>query len=393
MAFEERAADLTRYRDGLLSDVLPFWLRHGLDPDHGGYFTSLDQDGSVIDTDKAIWPQGRFAWLLATLYHNFEPRPEWIETARSGIDFLSRHGFDADGRMFFLVTRDGQPLRKRRYVFSESFAALAFAAYAQAAGDGTAADRAGALARQFRRYAFTPGLLEPKVNPDVRPAQALGPHMIMINLGQELRRCIGDPDANAWIDESINAIRRYFMKPELRAVLEMAAPDGGLIDHFDGRTLTPGHAIEAAWFILEEARHRGNDGALRETGLQILEWMWDWGWDREYGGIYYFRDVKGLPVQEYWHDMKFWWAHNETVIATLLAYRLTGDAAWLEKYRLVRDWSYAHFPDPEYGEWFGYLHRDGSVSVRLKGNHWKGPFHLPRMQWYCWRLLEQWDTP
>jgi N-acylglucosamine 2-epimerase len=49
----------------------------------------------------------------------------------------------------------------------------------------------------------------------------------------------------------------------------------------------------------------------------------------------------------------------------------------------VHDWAYAHFPDPVHGEWFGYLHRDGTISTRLKGSLWKGPFHLGRMQWYC----------
>jgi N-acylglucosamine 2-epimerase len=55
----------------------------------------------------------------------------------------------------------------------------------------------------------------------------------------------------------------------------------------------------------------------------------------------------------------------------------------------VHEWAYAHFPDREHGEWFGYLHRDGTVSTRLKGNVWKGPFHLPRMQWYCTLRIQE----
>ena len=93
------------------------------------------------------------------------------------------------------------------------------------------------------------------------------------------------------------------------------------------------------------------------------------------------------PVQEYWHDMKFWWPHNETIIATLLAHQLTNEPKYEQWHTMVHDWSYAHFPDEKHGEWFGYLHRDGRLSVRLKGNLWKGPFHLPRMLWYCSNLL------
>ena len=119
----------------------------------------------------------------------------------------------------------------------------------------------------------------------------------------------------------------------------------------------------------------------------MLDWMWARGWDQEFGGFLYFTDVHGKPVQEYWHDMKFWWPHNEAEIATLLAFHLTGDAKYAERHRQVRAYGLRTFHDPEFGEWFGYVHRDGRISSPLKGNLWKSPFHLPRMQLYCWNLL------
>ena len=167
----------------------------------------------------------------------------------------------------------------------------------------------------------------------------------------------------------------------------MVAPDGGIIDHAERRTLNPGHAMECAWFIMQEGRLRGNDSYVN-LGLQILEWMWARGWDSTHGGLLYFTDLRGLPVQEYWHDMKFWWPHCETIIATLLAWKLTGEARYAAMHQQVHDWSFAHFPDREHGEWFGYLHRDGSLSQPAKGNQFKGPFHLPRMLWICARELE-----
>ena len=169
--------------------------------------------------------------------------------------------------------------------------------------------------------------------------------------------------------------------------MECVAPDGGILDHHDGRTLNPGHAIECAWFIMHEGRHR-NDTRLIALGTRILDCMWARGWDAEHGGLLYFTDLKGLPVQEYWHDMKFWWPHNEAIIATLLAWKLTGNSRYAEMHRLVHDWSFQHFPDTKHGEWFGYLHRDGSLSSRAKGTMYKGPFHLPRMLWFCWRELD-----
>jgi N-acylglucosamine 2-epimerase len=379
------------YRDALLDDTLPFWIDHCVDLEYGGFTTALDRDGSLLDTDKGMWQQGRFAWLLATLYNTVEQRPEWLELARNGIDFIRRYGFDDDGRMFFVVTRDGRPLRKRRYVFSEAFAAIALATYARAANDDEAAHQSRDLFRSFVRYATTPGLLEPKGIPATRPSKSIGLLMLTINIAQVMRETIGQEDAehDQWIDRSIGEIRADFVKPDLEVVMETVGPNGEIIDHFDGRTLNPGHAVEAAWFILHEAKHRGNDPELVKLGTSMLDWMWKRGWDEEYGGLFYFRDLKGLPVQEYWHDMKFWWPHNEAIIATLLAYHLTGDEKYARWHRLVHDWAHGHFPDDEYGEWYGYLHRDGSISVPLKGNLWKGPFHIPRMQWYCWKLCEE----
>jgi N-acylglucosamine 2-epimerase len=216
----------------------------------------------------------------------------------------------------------------------------------------------------------------------------MGPRMIAIVTAQELRANLGDDAANGWIDRCIDEIRRYFVKADLRVVMESVGPNGEIVDHFDGRTLNPGHAIEGAWFIMHEGKLRG-DKALVRLGCDMLDWMWERGWDAQYGGILYFRDVYGKPVQEYWQDMKFWWPHNETIIAALLAYQLTGDPKYAQWHQQVHDWTYRHFPDPEYGEWYGYLHRDGRISVPLKGNLWKSFFHLPRMQWYCWRLLEE----
>ena len=378
------------YRDALLGDTMPFWLSHAVDREFGGFLISLGRDGAVIDTDKGIWSQARFTWMLATLCNELPDRPEvaqWRDAAAHGIEFLRAHAFADDGRMWFQVTRDGRPLRRRRYVFTESFGAIAFAAWARASGDDAAADEARRLFRLMLDHLHTPGLITPKHEPGTRPMQGLAGPMIIIATAQALRDTIDEPLANEAIDGAIETIRRVHLNHELGAVLEVAGPDGALLDCFDGRTLNPGHAIEAAWFVLAEAHRRGDD-ALIEVGTKMLDWSWERGWDRDHGGILYFVDVNGGPVQEYWHDMKFWWVHAEAIIATLWAYRKTGDERYLDRHAEVHDWAHSHFKDPDHPEWFGYLHRDGRISVDLKGNLWKGPFHIPRMQLLSWKLLD-----
>ncbi len=380
------------YHHGLLDDTVRFWFPRAIDQQHGGFLHCFDRDGTLLDSDKSVWAQGRMAWMLLTLHNTVEARPEWLAWGKSGLDFLDRHGFADDGRMFFHVARDGQPIRQRRYAYSEAFAAIAHAAYARATGSDRSAQRARDLFAHFVRWNFTPGLMPAKYA-DTRPTIGMGPRMITIVTAQELRGNLGpDPQLDAWIDRCIDEIRRCFVKPDRQCVMETVAPDGQIVDHFDGRLLNPGHAIEGAWFIMLEGKLR-QDRDLVRLGCQMLDWMWKRGWDAEHGGIFYFRDLDGKPVQEYWHDMKFWWPHDEAIIATLLAWILTGDPKYAGWHHQVHDWSHAHFADPEHGEWFGYLHRDGRLSVPLKGNLWKSFFHHPRMQWLCRQLLDQPVTP
>ncbi|MEZ6139439.1 MAG: AGE family epimerase/isomerase [Zavarzinella sp.] len=367
-----------------------------MDHEHGGYLTALDRDGTVIDTDKSVWFQGRGAWMFSTLFNTSEKKSEWLDAAKSGIDFLRQHGASPTGKLYFTVTRDGQPLRLRRYVYSEAFAAMANAAYARATGDERAATDAQHYFVTYLEYSFGNGKSLPKTDPTTRPTLGIGPYMFCLATAQELRAHLGEVitlqrTCTEWIDWSIEQIEKHFLKVEYEALLEVVGADGEVLDHFDGRQLNPGHALECAWFIMHEGRHRGNQHYI-ELGLQILDWMWKRGWDEQYGGIFYFRDLKNKPVQEYWHDMKFWWPHCEAIIATLLAWKLTGQPRYAEWHRQVHDWSFQNFPDPEYGEWYGYLHRDGRISTTLKGNMWKGPYHLPRMLWYCWQLLEPAST-
>lgn len=366
-----------RYRNDLLNDILPFWLEHGLDRVNGGVYTCLDRKGNLMDSTKSVWFQGRCAFVFASAYNNIEQRPEYLEMAKSCIDFIEAHCFDTDGRMFFEVTADGRPLRKRRYVFSECFATIAMSEYALATGDITYAEKALRLFKETLRFINTPGILEPKYLP-TQPARGHSITMILINTAACVRRAIADPELDAQIERSITELD-LFIHPEYKALLEMVAPDGKLIDTIAGRVINPGHCIETAWFLLEEAKHRGWDPTIRDMALQILDWSWEWGWDNEFGGIINFRDCKGFPAQDYSQDMKFWWPQTEAIIASLYAYEATGDQKYLQMHAMANDWAYEHLPDPAYGEWFGYLHRDGSVAQPAKGNLFKGPFHIPRM--------------
>lgn len=378
------------YRSDLTENILPFWFKHGLDTVNGGIYTCLDRDGSLYDTTKSVWFQGRFAFVCAYAYNNVEQRSEYLDAARRTIDFIEAHCADNDGHMYFEVTADGSPLRKRRYVFSESFAAIAMSEYAIATGNREYAEKSLRIFRDMQRMLNTPGYLPAKYEEGV---EMIGHSitMILINVGARIRDAFeqlgmtGDwmQTLQGQIDESIAALKHKFLHPEFKALLETVKPDGEFIDTQIGRIINPGHCIETAWFLLEEARYRkakGQDGSeIEQLALQILDWSWDWGWDKQYGGLINFRDCKNWPCQDYSQDMKFWWPQTEAIICTLYAYYTTNDEKYLKMHREVSEWTYGHFPDHEHGEWYGYLHRDGTVAQPAKGNIFKGPFHIPRM--------------
>lgn len=381
-----------RYYDELVNDVLPFWLKYGMDPVNGGIYTGLDRDGSLIESDKSVWFQGRALWTFCTAYEKVGRKQEYLDAATSLVHFLEDHCFDSDGRMFFRVTADGRPVIKRlRYFFSETFAIIGFAAYSRITGREEYKKKALELFDFVEKLRTSKGILIPKFNPEVEPSISFGGPMILLNVLSELRAAC--PEDSEKINRSmaglLEEVEKYFVRDDLKVVLEQCAPDGRFMEeHYEGRLLNPGHAIEGAWFIMNEGL-ASDDRHLIDLGLKMLDWMWSVGWDEECGGgIIQYRDAIGLPVSEYHQDMKFWWPQCEAAIATLMAYSITKENKWLCRFEMVDEYIEARFPDREYGEWFGYFHRDGSLATRIKGNLYKGPFHVPRMYMKCIEILD-----
>ena len=376
------------YKKDLTENIMPFWMKYGLDRENGGVYTCVDRDGSLMDTTKSVWFQGRFAFICSFAYNNVEKNQEWLDAAKSTLEFIEKHCFDEQGHMYFSVTAEGKPLRKRRYVFSETFAAIAMSEYALATGDQHWAKRAIQVFEDTQRFLATPGFLPAKFEADVK-LQGHSIVMILINVGSCIRKVVNDPKLTQQIDESIEKLKKYFIHPEFKCLLETVGENGEFIDTNMTRTINPGHCIETSWFIMEEAKLRGWDKPMLDMALQVFDWSWDWGWDKQYGGIINFRDCKNLPPQDYSQDMKFWWPQCETIIASLYAYLGTGDEKYLYRHERISEWTYAHFPDTEYGEWYGYLHRDGTVAQPAKGNLYKGPFHVPRMMIKGYMLCQE----
>ena len=387
---------LAMYQNELFNSCVPFWVRSEmLDRENGGIFTSLTREGKVYSRDKSVWFQGRCLWTFSRLTGLYGERAEWREIMDSCKRFLDEYCFDEDGRMFFLVTEDGRPLRKRRYFFSETFYIIGSAEYALATGDRKALEDARRVWKSVmdihRDPASDPFKIHPKVYSSTRPTRDFANPMILLNVTDVMRRC--DPENNALYEataqELATEIIRYFVKDEEKLVLESVGMNGEFLkDSSTTRVLNPGHAIEGSFFLMNQAEHTG-DEALFQKALDMMNWSLEAGWDKEYGGIVYYVDALGLPVVELEANLKLWWQHNEAICATLCAWKHTGDEQYFEWFERLTEYSFSHFPDREYGEWYGYLCRDGSVSADYKGSIYKGPFHTLRMLLTVCMLLEE----
>jgi N-acylglucosamine 2-epimerase len=376
-----------QYKSALLDDVLPFWERYSIDWENGGYFTCLNSDGSVFDTDKFVWLQARQVWTFSMLYNRLEPRTEWLEIANHGARFLCQHGIDEQGNWYFALDRSGNPLVQPYNIFSDCFAAMAFAQFSAASGDGAAANLAKQTFDNILKRKNNPKGIYNKLVPGTRPMKGFALPMILCNLTIELESLLPVDLVKAHINYAMHEVMNIFLDSKSLLVSENVSLDGKRVDSFEGRLLNPGHAIEAMWFMMDVGQRRGDQNLIHQAVDALLATL-AFGWDTEYGGIFYFLDRLGHPPQQLEWDQKLWWVHLETLVALAMGYRLTGRTECWDWYKQVHAYTWKYFPDPQHGEWYGYLTRQGKVLLPLKGGKWKGCFHLPRALYRSWQEFE-----
>ena len=380
----------SRYKRELLENCLPFWLEHSQDKEYGGYFSCLNRDGSVYDTDKFIWLQGREVWMFAMLYNNVEKNRQWLDCAIQGAEFLKKYGHDENWDFYFSLNREGRPLVQPYNIFSNTFACMAFAQLAKATGNDEYAQIARRIFGRILERRSNPKGQWCKAYPGTRPMKDFALPMIICNMALEIEDILEDKSVlEQTIDTCLHEVFDVFYQPELGCMLEnVSSVDGSPVDCFEGREINPGHDLEALWFMMNLGVRRG-DKALIEKCVEIALRVIELDWDKEFGGIYYFLDVKGVPQQKLEWDQKLWWVHIESAIAMLKGYQLTGNEKCLDWFLKLDAYLWNNFKDKEYPEWYGYLNRRGEVLLPLKGGKWKGCFHVPRGLYQIWQLAEK----
>ena len=319
-----------QYRNELLDNVLPFWLEHSQDLEFGGYFTCLDRKGGVFDTDKFIWLQGREVWMFSMLYNKVEKRHEWLDCAVQGGEFLKKYGHDGNYNWYFSLDRSGRPLVEPYNIFSYTFATMAFGQLSLATGNQEYADIAKKTFEIILSKVSNPKGKWNKLHPGTRNLKNFALPMILCNLALEIEHLLDPGYLEQTMETCIHEVMDVFYRPELGGIIvENVDMDGNLVDCFEGRQVTPGHAIEAMWFIMDLGKRLNRPELIQQAMLTTLT-MLDYGWDKQCGGIYYFMDRNGCPPQQLEWDQKLWWVHIESLISLLKGYQLTGDKRCLE---------------------------------------------------------------
>ncbi len=366
-----------QYRELLLDGIVPFWMTHGVDAAHGGVLSCMQEDGTIISTDKFIWSQARFVWTCSALYNRVERRRAFLERAKATTEFLLAHGRDDHGRWVYRTSREGRTIEGATSIYSDCFVVYGLSEYLRATEDANLRTLARETFQTICRRVEEPDFREtaPYTLPPNRRNH--GVPMILTEVSNELARTTGDPGAEAAAREYVYRVMHRFVRPERRCLLEFLDRDYREVPGPEGTFIMPGHAIESMWFVLHWAL-RQNDKATAAKAVEVIRWHLEKGWDEEYGGLFLGIDAEGgTPFQAH-SDKKLWWPHTEALYALLLALELSGERWCSEWYYRVHEWAFTHFSMPGVGEWRQRLDRQGRPVTEVVALPVKDPFHLPR---------------
>jgi N-acylglucosamine 2-epimerase len=375
------------YRETLLEDVMPFWMRHALGSADGAINNCLDDAGNRVSTDRYLWSQGRAMWTFAALYNRIERRPEWLEVARRLAGYLSAHGRDAQGRWVYRLDAAGNVLDADISLYVDGFVMNGLGEYYRATGEPRAARLAAETCENVLTRLRSPGSygIAPYALPE--GGKALGIPMIFSFFCHNLGMALDRPDIGRAGRELAEEILRDFYVPEMDVVLEIVRSEGGRIDAPEGRVCIPGHVIEAMWFLITIFEATGETERIPRC-CDLIRRHLELGWDAEQGGLFLAVDVEGRePVAWKQPDCKPWWVPTEALVATAYAYRHTRQDWCLEWHRRIQEWAWNHYPVPS-GEWTQWLDRHGQ-KTGTAALPVKDPFHLPRALIYLVDQLER----
>ena len=373
------------YYHTLVDEVIPYWLKYAID-ESGAINNCLNEDGTIISKERYIWSQGRALWTFSALYNRIEKKKEYLDVANGLFNYLLNTGRDETGKWLYRFDEHGNVLDKDISIYVDGFVLIGMAEYYKATGD----ERAKQIA--IETYENTLWRINHPGSYEVAPyvikdgIKTHGVYMIFSYFYYQLGKAIGREDiCDSGYKLALEVINDFYVK-EKDAILEFVTVDGKFTDTPEGRACVPGHAIECMWFLISIFEDRNEKGNI-DLCSKIIRRHIELAFDKEKGGLILALDIDGKSPC-FWGKPTYkpWWVQAETLVATVYAYKHTGDEWFMDIHKQIKEFAFTHYPNG-YGEWYNWLDNDGNVG-ETAALPVKDPFHLPRALMMLTDILE-----
>lgn len=378
----------------LVGNILPFWIEHAIDREHGGFYGAVTNDLTVRnDVPRSAILCARILWTYAKAYGRLGDAA-YLDMARWAYAALTDIFWDREfGGVYWTVDAHGRPVMDRKHHYAQAFAIYGLCAYYVATGEAQSLALAQELFYLLEKHACDPvhgGYIEGSS----RRWEAL----------EDMRLSARDLDCRKSMNTMLHILEAY---TQLARLWEPACEaHRTLVEEFLQRIVHParthfwlffddawqslldhvsfGHDIEGSWLLVEAAGLHDDpelSAAACETAVSMADAVYERGIDED-GGLFYEAGPQGLV-----DDQKSWWVQAEAMVGFTNAYQLSGKGYCLQA--ALRCWKYirSHHIDRVQGGWYKVLHRDGTPDPEsYKVGPWECPYHHSRA---CMEMMDR----
>jgi mannobiose 2-epimerase len=388
-------------RQELVGNILPFWMRHAVDRENGGFHGTIDCDLNIEkEAPRASVINTRILWTFSAACRLIGG--EYRETADWAYDYVTNKFWDPEfGGLYWMVDHRGRPISTRKQIYAQAFGIYALAEYFRATGNAASLDLARRLFGLIEEHSYDPvfkGYLEARdrewkpladvrlSEKDLNSPKSMNTHLHVMEGYTNLLR--------AWRDPALEAKLAELLELTMDRIVD--GTTGHVRMFFDERWnsfsghVSFGHDIESSWLIVEAAEVLGDAGLIeraRKLAVAMAAAVYAQGLDRD-GSLFYAADASGVLVD----SKKHWWAQAEAVVGFYNAYQISGEARFLTAARRAWDYIEAKVVDRVHGEWHAKLTPGGvpltaeeDADAYLVGP-WKCPYHNARV---CYEMIER----